>query len=287
MDLDGCRPSRRRWLAWAAGWMFCPAPARACAPPRLLLAEESDRGIDPSGWLVSEKLDGVRAVWDGERLRFRSGRPVAAPAWFLARLPRTPLDGELWMGRGRFDELSGLVRRAAPDDAGWRALSYMVFELPGAPGHFAERARKLARIAAQVRWPQLQAVPQQAVASREALSTLLATVVREGGEGLMLHRADASCVTGRSRVLLKLKLVHDAEAVVIGHLPGRGRHAGRLGALRVRGEDGMVFDLGTGFSDGQRDVPPPLGSTVTYTHRGRTPQGVPRFASFLRLRQQD
>jgi DNA ligase-1 len=283
MDPDAFHLGRRQWLALAAAAAFCPRSAVARVPA-LLLAEEADADVDPDGWLVSEKLDGVRAVWDGTQLRFRSGRPVAAPAWFLARQPRVPLDGELWLGRGCFDEVSGLVRRAMPDDAAWRSLRYMVFERPGEPGPFIERALGLQRLARQVRWPQLQAVSQQAIAGREALKRLLAEVVREGGEGLMLHRADAAYVTGRSRTLLKLKPVQDAEAVVIGHLPGRGRHAGRLGALRVRGEDGTVFDLGTGFSDGERVSPPPLGHTVTYTYRGRTPQGVPRFASFLRSR---
>jgi DNA ligase-1 len=142
--------NRRHWLMWVAA-ALAAGPAEA-APP-LLLAHEADEHIDPAGWLVSEKLDGVRAAWDGTQLRFRSGRPVAAPAWFVARLPRTPLDGELWLGRGRFDELSGLVRRGEPDDAAWREVRYMVFELPGAPGSFAERAPALARIAASAAVP--------------------------------------------------------------------------------------------------------------------------------------
>jgi DNA ligase-1 len=100
----------------------------------------------------------------------------------------------------------------------------------------------------------------------------------------MLHRADAPYVTGRSTVLLKLKPLQDAEAVVLEHLPGRGRHQGRLGASRVRSADGRVFRLGTGLSDALRDASPPVGSMLTYTHRGLTSGGLPRFASFLRLR---
>lgn len=283
MGIDAFRLNRRQWLALAAAAVAAgPRPAEAALP--LLLAQETDGALDPAGWLVSEKYDGVRALWDGERLRFRSGAAVAAPAWFLARLPKTPLDGELWLGRGRFDALSGLVRRAEPDDTGWRELNYMVFELPDAPGRFADRAAELARIAEAVRWPQLQAVPQAAVETRQALGKRLEAIVRAGGEGLMLHRADAPYLTGRSRLLLKLKPQQDADAIVVAHLPGQGRHAGRLGALHVRLDDGTEFRLGTGFSDAQRGDPPPLGSTVTFTHRGLTPQGVPRFASFLRAR---
>lgn len=274
---------RRRQLLVLLGGAIAPV-CRAEAAPLLLLAQEADTDIDPSGWLVSEKLDGVRALWDGSSLRFRSGAPIEAPAWFLARLPKQALDGELWLGRGRFDALSGLVRRASPDDAGWRELRYMLFELPGGRGNFAQRAQQLAELASHTGWPQLQAVPQTTLASREALHRQLDAVVRAGGEGLMLHRADAAYLTGRSKLLLKLKPVQDADAVVIGYLAGRGRHAGRLGALQLRREDGVVFHLGTGLSDAQRDTPPPLGSTVTYTYRGLTPQGVPRFASFLRVR---
>ena len=111
----------------------------AHAAPALLLAQSAPAGIDPTGYLVSEKFDGVRAVWDGRVLRFRSGLPIAVPEAFVERLPAVPLDGELWLGRGRFEALSGLVRRRCPDAAAWRHLRYMVFDLPGAGGAFAER----------------------------------------------------------------------------------------------------------------------------------------------------
>lgn len=282
MGSDASRPNRRQWLALAAATMAWPRLAEAALP--LLLAHETDGELDPAGWLVSEKYDGVRAYWDGTRLRFRGGGVVAAPAWFVRRLPPHALDGELWLGHGRFDALSGLVRRASPDDAAWQQLRYMVFELPGGPRRFDERAAALAELAARSASTAWQAVPQSILTGRDALRRRLDDVVRGGGEGLMLHRADAAYVTGRSRVLLKLKPVQDADAVVIGHAPGRGRHAGRLGALQVRSDGGVVFQIGTGFGDAQRDTPPPLGSTVTYTYRGLTPQGLPRFASFLRVR---
>lgn len=248
------------------------------------LAPSAPRAEGATGWLASEKLDGVRAHWSGRELRFRSGRVIAAPDWFLARLPGTRLEGELWLGRGRFDELSGLVRRASSEDLRWRDVRYMLFELPGAPWPFKARAAALEVLARQVGWAQLQAIAQRPVLRREDLAPWLAEVVRGGGEGLMLHRADAPFRAGRSPDVVKLKPQQDEDAVVVGHLPGRGRHAGRLGALRVRRDDGAVFDLGTGFSDAQRHDPPPLGSTVTYTFRGRTPAGLPRFASFLRVR---
>jgi DNA ligase-1 len=277
-------PCTRRRLLGALLTLPALARARPAHEP-LLLAQDAPPGIDPAGWLVSEKYDGARALWDGRRLRFRSGLPVAAPSWFTAALPDCALDGELWLGRGRFEALAAAVRRHQPDDAEWRHIRYMVFELPQAAGHFAERARAIESLARAAPGSPLVAVAQTTVASPQALQHQLDEVVRGGGEGLVLHRADAPCATGRNGLLLKLKPLQDAEAEVLAHLPGRGRHAGRLGALRVRASDGVVFDLGTGFSDAQRDSPPPPGSHVTYTYRGRTAAGVPRFASFLRLRE--
>jgi DNA ligase 1 len=250
----------------------------------LLLANEYRESIDPALYLVSEKFDGVRAVWDGKVLRFRSGRAVAAPAWFSAKLPATPLDGELWLARGQFDVASGMVRRTVPIDAEWQRLSYLVFELPGAPGSFAERAQQIKAIVAQANWPQLQAVEQVRVATRAQLKAKLAATVKAGGEGLMLHLADAPYATGRSDVLLKLKAARDAEATVLGHLPGKGKYQGLLGALDVKTPSGVRFKLGSGLSDAERRAPPPIGAQVTYTYRDLTPKGVPRFATFVRVR---
>jgi DNA ligase-1 len=251
----------------------------------LALAAEAPPDIDPAGYLVSEKYDGARALWTGSALLFRSGLPIAAPAWFTAGLPQgTALDGELWMGRGRFEALSGTVRRASPDDAAWRQVRFMVFDLPQAAGPFRQRSAMLAGLVQRLQHPALQAVDQQRVASRAALQQRLAEVLAEGGEGLVLQRADAPYTAGRSGAVLKFKPLHDAEAVVLAHVPGRGKHAGRLGALRVRSADGVEFLVGTGFSDAQRAQPPAVGSVVTFTHRGLTAGGVPRFASFLRER---
>ncbi len=272
--------------AWAVGIArSSPAHARASNAPALLLAHEWRAGLNPADYLVSEKLDGVRAYWDGRALVTRSGLAIDAPATFTDALPPIALDGELWLGRRRFDEVSALVRAARPNDALWREVGFHVFELPDAPGTFAQRTARLREIALTRRSSPLQAAPQQRVADDRALRQRLAQVVQGGGEGLMLHRADAPYLTGRNEALLKLKLVHDAEAVVVGHTAGAGRHEGMLGALEVKTPDGQRFKLGTGLSDEQRRAPPAVGSTVTYTYREITPSGKPRFAAFLRVRE--
>ncbi len=261
------------------------ALARASAD--VLLARNAPPGIDPTGYLVSEKLDGVRALWDGSALRFRSGRPVPAPAWFLAKLPDTALDGELWLGRGRFDALSATVRRELADEAEWRQVRYMAFELPLGAGPFEERAQRLQAVVQASDWAQLEAVQQFRVANHSALQARLKAITRAGGEGLVLHLASAPVTVGRSEVLLKLKALQDAEAVVLGHVPGQGKYRGSLGALNVRAENGQTFKLGTGFSDLQRRHPPAIGSTVTYSYQELTPAGKPRFARFLRVYSED
>lgn len=256
----------------------------AAEAPAILLAEVYRNQVDVSRYLVSEKLDGVRAIWDGERLRFRSGREIKAPEWFVAGLPKQALDGELWLGRRSFERLSGIVRRERADDAEWRSVRYMIFELPGAPGSFRERAAAIRELVSQAGVPWLQEIEQFQVVDRSSLQKKLNAVVQGGGEGLMLHRADAAYETGRSDTLLKVKPWDDAEAVVMAHLPGKGKYAGVLGALRVRTADGREFSLGTGFTDEQRRNPPAVGSTVTYRYRDVTRHGLPRFASFLRIR---
>lgn len=258
---------------------------KAASAPALLLANELGPNVDPAKYLISEKYDGVRAVWDGKVLRFRSGRAVPAPLWFSAKLPQQPLDGELWLARGRFDALSGIVRKTEPVDDEWRQIKYMIFELPAALGTFAERAERIKVIVAKTKWPQLIAVEQFRVANRAVLKKKLDEVVRGDGEGLMLHLADAPYVTGRSDALLKLKPLQDTEAVVIEHVPGKGKYNGMMGALRVKTPDGKSFLIGTGFTDEARKNPPPVGSTVTYTYRGLTKTGLPRFASYLRVRE--
>ena len=257
--------------------------ASAIAPP-LLLARVASDDIDPAPYLISEKLDGVRAYWDGKAFRFRSGNSVNAPPWFIAKLPPQTLDGELWLGRGRFEELSGMVRTEHPDDSAWHQIKFMIFELPDGPGTFEQRYQKIREIVRRTNWPQLQAAEQIRIADSAQLQHKLKQVVRDGGEGLMLHRADAIYTTGRSDVLLKLKPLLDTEAKVIGHIPGKGKFDGMLGSLEVETPEGKRFRIGTGFKDADRSNPPPIGATVTYQYRGLTKKGLPRFASFLRVR---
>ena len=106
----------------------------------------------------------------------------------------------------------------------------------------------------------MQAVPQFRLSDAATLQKMLRDIVRNGGEGLMLHRDDAIYATGRSSALLKLTPWLDAEASVVAHLPGKGKYAGILGALRMELPDGRHFSLGSGLTDALRCNPPPVGT---------------------------
>lgn len=259
----------------------------ATNPPLLMLGKHWQNTADPALYLISEKFDGVRAVWDGRVLRFRSGRLIAAPKWFTDALPATALDGELWMSRHSFDRTSAAVRRHTPVDAEWQQVKYMIFDLPGAEGTFVQRSAQIVELVAgkDVAW--LQAVPQVRGVDPVALRRELVSRVGQGAEGLMLHRADALWIPGRSDDLRKLKLLPDEDARVVAVLPGKGRNAARMGALLLEMPSGLRFALGTGFSDAQRESPPAVGSVVTYRYLDHTPAGVPKFASYLRSRAAD
>lgn len=266
------------------------AIAAVDSPPALLLAETYRRGaVTVSDYLVSEKLDGVRAYWDGKNLRTRRGRIIVAPDWFTAKLPAEALDGELWLGHQRFDDISGLVRRetlTAESEKLWRSVRYMVFELPQGEGDFFTRYQRLKRLCFHVGVPWLEAIAQYPIADEAELDARLRDVLAAGGEGLMLHKKDALYVSGRSNVLLKVKPWLDAEARVIGYVAGKGKYQGQTGSLRVEDAEGRQFSVGSGLSDALRKQPPPVGTLITYRYREKTERGMPRFPVFLRVRRE-
>ena len=255
----------------------------AVASADIMLPNVYQGGVDITEYLASEKLDGVRARWDGEKLISRGGNVFAAPPWFTKDFPSQMMDGELWTGKAGFEEVVSIVRRDEPHP-GWAKVKYVVFDLPGHGGPFKDRDGALGRIVSRSGSPYLKKIRQFKVRNPEHLAYRLEQITASGGEGLMLHRKDAFYKAGRSSDLLKVKKFFDAEAVVVAHNHGKGKFKGMLGSLTVETSDGVRFKVGTGFTDEERKNPPPVGSTITYSYTGLTNTGKPKSPSFVRVR---
>ena len=253
--------------------------AQGKAPP-LLLAHKWETDRDPTGWWMSEKLDGIRAYWDGKTFTSRLGNRFHAPDWFVAGLPADTLDGELWVGRKQFQRTTSIVRSGAQSDE-WKQVTYVVFDAPEAKGGFEDRIAHIEKVMKRAAPPHARALEHVVCTGMDHLREELRRVEALGGEGLMLRQPKSMYAIGRSSTLLKVKTFHDAEATVIGHAPGTGKHKGRLGALIAKLADGTTFNVGTGFSDAEREAPPAIGAVITFRYQELSNDGVPRFPSYV------
>ena len=261
--------------------------AKDVPKPQLMLANVYHEGLDLGDYWVSEKYDGVRALWDGEQFISRGGNIYHAPDWFIADFPKQHLDGELWITRQSFELLVSTVRDKQPDHDAWRKVKFMVFDAPKIDEIFDKRLSHLNSLIKFTSIPWLIAVEQIKLKDHKALMKHLDKLTELGAEGLMLHKGSSLYRAKRTGDLLKVKPYEDAEAVVIGHIPGKGKYTNMLGALNVALANGDTFKIGTGFTDAERRSPPKIGSVITYQFRGKTKNGIPRFASFLRVRSDE
>lgn len=275
-------PASILWMSLAV--LPCHANAELPLMRGMEIGDQLSQPADLANWLVSEKFDGIRAYWDGTRLLTRSGYPIDTPANFTRDWPKQPLEGELWIGYGRFSHLSGLIQRhgAQPDD--WQDVQFLLFDLPDWPGNFAQRSTQLQQLITRHPTPNLRVIQQYSGMDETRLQAMLEAVIKRGGEGLILHRGSALYQLRRTADVRKLKPFQDAEARVLEHLPGQGKYSGMMGSLLVEMDNGTRLRIGTGFTDAERADPPPPGSLITFRYNGLTHHGLPRFARFLRIR---
>lgn len=250
---------------------------------------QDDTVVLPAGsvitdYWVSEKLDGVRAFWTGSQLQTRSGHQIHAPDWFTKDFPKEALEGELWAGRNQFHLTMQTVLDSVPNETQWRKIQFMVFDAPNQPGTFDERLAHITPLIDSLHQQQIKAVHQRKLDSIQTLEHWLNEVESHGGEGLMLHRGKQRYIAGKADGLLKLKRFEDAEAIVVGYEPGKGKYQGLTGAIWVKMDNHPLFKIGSGFSDAERASPPEIGSIVTFRYNGFTQNRIPRFARFLRSR---
>lgn len=248
------------------------------APP-LLLAHKW-KNTDPTGWWMSEKLDGLRAYWNGTQLLSRLGNAFSAPEWFIESLPKETLDGELWIGRGQFQHTTGVVRTklSHPD---WQQIKFAIFDAPNIEKPFEDRLNAINALVAKIQIPNIYCHDQSKCMGSKHLLEELERIESLGGEGVMLREPGSFYKIGRHKSLLKVKTFNDMEASVTEHLIGKGKYKGMCGALLVKLDNGIQFKVGTGLSDEDRLKPPPVGATIIFRYQELSNTGVPRFPSYV------
>ena len=244
----------------------------------MLLEQYHDQPVQ--GWVMSEKLDGVRGYWDGKQLLSRQGYPLSAPDYFVKGFPPFAIDGELFSERGKFEEISATVRA---HQKGWHALKLHVFDVPNAEGHLLQRLETLKTYLRHHPTPYIEIIEQIPVKDKAHLNQFFNQIQQLGGEGVVVRNPNTTYITGRSAQILKLKTVQDEECRVIAHHKGKGKYADKLGAITCENQRGQ-FRIGSGFKDKDRENPPPINSLITYKYRGLTATGKPRFATYWRMR---
>lgn len=249
-----------------------------------MLPRVYSKKVDVTGWLMSEKLDGVRGYWDGHHLYSKKGHQFHPPQKFVRDLPAFPLEGELWGGRGTFEQTLSVVQRKQPT-IDWLKLKFAIFDAPAAPGGFVQRINVVRKWFYAKQSDYAFVIDQIVVDSAAQMQQKLAEVESFGGEGLIVRKANAAYVSGRNRTILKVKSYQDAEATVVAHIAGKGRNAHRMGALVVELNNGVCFRLGSGFNDAERQNPPAIGNVVTFKYYGTYASGIPKFPSFMRMKK--
>lgn len=283
---------KRTAIATCVFWALATCPAAAVNSQlyqgdvyqEIVLAKSYKPGMALDDYWVSEKLDGIRAIWDGSQLLTKNGNKIHTPHWFTSSLPSMKIEGELWAGRGNFNLVQNTVLDKEPDENSWRHIDFMLFDLPQAAGDYRKRYYDILHWVRHIDQDHIKEVLHSPINSEVELLTMLDNIEEKSGEGLMLRKSTGLYNAGRSDELLKVKKHQDAEAKVIGYKPGEGKYTGMLGSLKVLNSDGKTFFVGSGLTDEERRNPPEIGSIITYRYNGVTHSGIPRFARFLRER---
>jgi DNA ligase-1 len=248
----------------------------------VMLATKWKPADDPTGWWASEKYDGLRALWDGKKFVTRYGNTFRAPAWFTADLPGKKLDGELWAGRGNFQQASSVVRSHAAGDR-WKGITFMVFDAPSS-NPFEARQAELQKMFARNK-EHAKLVKQTKVRNNAHLMQMLKAAEKKGGEGVMLRQPGSPWRVGRWPWIAKVKSLATDEARVVGYTKGKGSFTGMVGALIVAMKDGKEFKISSGLDYSDRMKPPPKGAMVEYAYQGKSDRGIPKLARYMRVRR--
>ena len=221
--------------------------------PPLLLSDYIGQTVE--GWLASEKIDGIRALWNGSQFVSRNGVTFAVPDWFKVGMPDCLLDGEFFAGS------LGLTISAT--QAGrWQEVTFHAFDAPSGD-KFKDRVARLATMALPAHCEVVRHWSTDTVGAIRKADEIASA----GGEGLVVRDPSKPYAAGRSSSALKIKPTRSAEMIVKG-FHGRG----------IVGDwCGVTVKLNTGEKV-------ELGDRVTFAFSGVTDNGIPRCPSFIALR---
>lgn len=259
-------------------------------------------------YMISEKYDGVRVIWNGKSMQTKRGNPIIIPECFSDELPDFSLDGELWFGYGKFEKIQSIASLKNPKCSDWEGVKYMIFDAPNEKSLLLSERLKIVDKFLQTTNPRhIQLINQTPVLGSEVIkiiNTMLDEVLKKGREGLIIRKDFEEYKGKRSNVSYKLKPNNDAECKVIGYTQGKGKYKGKIGAIVCEGniaddnalniskeinkytmnvEQKIVFRIGSGLSDKIRENPPKIGTIITYTYNGFTKNGIPKHARFHRI----
>lgn len=238
---------------------------------------------NPQDYLYSEKLDGVRAYWDGKALYSRGGKRLFPPSFFTQNFPPFEIEGELWSKRGDFENIVSIIK-SSKNPQKWSELKFYIFEVPNQSGGILQRLEVLNSHLSSHPAPFIQIIPQNQISSSQELMDALQKIQELGGEGIVVRDKNEPYYTGRNQKAMKLKPYLDSECKILSYNLGEGKFKNQVGSIVC--QDGeKTFKIGSGMSEDFRKNPPKIGTIITYKYFGFTQKGLPKFPAFLRIRK--
>jgi len=250
----------------------------ASKPDLLLL--KTYKNQNTTNWVMSEKLDGIRAYWNGKQLLSRGGKVIHAPKWFVKDYPPFEIDGELWSKRGDFENISSIVRDKIPSKE-WIQIKHYIFEVPNAKGDLFQRLDKVKPYENKY----IKILPQMKVKNKEHQNTFLKQIEEQNGEGIVVRDPRSLYINKRTSKALKVKSFKDTECKILGYTNGKGKYTGKVGAIICQLSKEIIFKIGSGLSNDFRNNPPKIGTNITFKYQNITKYGKPRFPVYLRIRE--
>lgn len=272
-----------------------------------LLSIESSQNINFNNFVMSEKLDGVRAIFDRKTIKTRSGRKICPPQFWLKEfenLNEIKLDGELWIARGKFGEISSAVAKFSGDKCDnnnksdiWQEISYNIFDSDICENKSIKNCEKILKEKFK-NFKYIKIIEQKEAKNKENIDKFFNEIIKKGGEGIILRENLPKDFN--NRIAYKYKPFYDAECIVKEHIKGKGKNSGKLGSIlcemnikdlpqfRDSIESQIInFKIGTGFNETQRKNPPKIGEKIQFRYNELTKNNIPRFAVFIRIRNED